>query len=172
MINNYITKRSKRKTFSIEVTKNLEIIAKCPMRYPQRRIDEFVQKNEEWILKAVEKQKNRKYTKQLTDDEKQEMKKLAKEKIPQRVMYYSELMNLTPTSIKITSEEKRFGSCSYKNGLCFSYRLMQYPIEEIDYVIVHELAHIKHKNHKKEFYNLIEKYMPDYKQRQWNLRNL
>ncbi|MCH5315350.1 MAG: M48 family metallopeptidase [Eubacterium sp.] len=43
---------------------------------------------------------------------------------------------------------------------------MLYPPEAVDYVVVHELAHIKHHNHSKSFYNLIEKYMPDYKQRE------
>ncbi|MEG1614194.1 MAG: M48 family metallopeptidase, partial [Oscillospiraceae bacterium] len=77
-----------------------------------------------------------------------------------------------PTAVKITSAEKRFGSCSGKNSLCFSYRLMQYPQDAIDYVIVHELAHIKHKNHSKNFYELIEQYMPDYKERNAILKNM
>ena len=54
---------------------------------------------------------------------------------------------------------------SGKNSLNFSYRLMMYPKEAIDYVVVHELAHIKHHNHSADFYKLIEQYMPDYKKR-------
>ena len=75
-------------------------------------------------------------------------------------------MGLNPTGIKITSAEKRFGSCNGKNSICYSWRLMQYPAEAIDYVVVHELAHIKHKNHGKEFYRLIENFLPDYKNRE------
>lgn len=80
--------------------------------------------------------------------------------------YYSAVMNLYPTGVRITRAKKRFGSCSGKNSLCFSCFLMQYPLEAVDYVIVHELAHIRHRNHSKEFYDLIAGYMPDYKQRE------
>ena len=75
-------------------------------------------------------------------------------------------MNLCPTGIKITKAKKRFGSCNGKNSLCFSCFLMKYPMEAVDYVVVHELAHIKYHNHSKDFYNLINHYMPDYKQRE------
>ena len=67
--------------------------------------------------------------------------------------------------MKITSARKRFGSCSGKNSLCFSYWLMLYPQEAVDYVIVHELAHIVHKNHSAAFYRLIGQYLPDYRER-------
>ena len=58
-----------------------------------------------------------------------------------------------------------FGSCSSKRRISFSFRLMQYPAEAIDYVVVHELAHLRHMNHSPQFYALIEQYMPDYKSR-------
>ena len=79
-------------------------------------------------------------------------------------------MGVSYGTVKITSAQKRFGSCSAKNNICFSYILMQYPIEAIEYVVVHELAHTVHHDHSKAFYALIEKYMPDYKQREKLLR--
>ena len=82
-----------------------------------------------------------------------------------RVDYWSDIMGLTPTGLKITSARTRFGSCSGKNSLCFSWRLMQYPREAIDYVVVHELAHIRHHDHSPAFYALIERYMPDWRER-------
>lgn len=57
-----------------------------------------------------------------------------------------------------------------KNGLCFSWRLMQYPPEAVDYVVVHELAHIVHKNHGNAFYALIGSVLPDYPARRALLR--
>ena len=74
-------------------------------------------------------------------------------------------MGVEPTCIKINSAKKRYGSCSGKNSLNFSLYLMDKDERFIDYVVVHELAHIVHHNHSKEFYALIEKYMPDYKER-------
>lgn len=61
--------------------------------------------------------------------------------------------------------EKRFGSCSASNRLCFAWRLMRYPEAAVDYVVVHELAHIRYKNHGPAFYRLIASVLPDYKER-------
>ena len=74
-------------------------------------------------------------------------------------------MGVTPTGLKITTARKRYGSCSGKNSLCFSCFLMRYPEEAIDLVVVHELCHIKVKNHSRDFYALLEQYLPDYKER-------
>ena len=67
--------------------------------------------------------------------------------------------------IRITAARTRWGSCSGKNSLCFSLFLMRYPMEAIDAVVVHELAHIRHKNHGPDFYRLVEGTLPDYRQR-------
>ena len=79
-------------------------------------------------------------------------------------------MNLHPTGVTITGAEKRFGSCSAKNRICYSWRLMAYPEAAIDYVVVHELAHIRHKNHGKEFYACIESILPDWRTRRGLLK--
>ena len=75
-------------------------------------------------------------------------------------------MGLEPTNIKITGAKARFGSCSSKNSLCFSWRLMMRPPEAVDCVVVHELAHIAQKNHGRTFYALMASVLPDYKERQ------
>lgn len=168
----YTLKRSKRKTLSLEVAQNLEIIVRAPMNCSKTRIDDFVTKHEKWIDKALKTQSSREYSKPLTSQEIEDYKNMAKEIIPRRVEYYSKIMELFPTGVKITSAQKRLGSCSYKNSLCFSYKLMQYPQDVIDYVVVHELAHIEHKNHGKDFYNLISQYIPDYKDKIYKIKNM
>ena len=74
-------------------------------------------------------------------------------------------MGLKPQRISITKAKTRFGSCSSKKTISFSCFLLLYPPEAVDYVVVHELAHLKYMNHQKEFYRLIEQLMPDYKKR-------
>ena len=76
------------------------------------------------------------------------------------------MMGVTPAGVKITSARTRFGSCSGKNSLCFSWRLMLYPPQAIDYVVVHEMAHIRHHNHSKDFWAFVASVMPDYRERQ------
>ena len=80
------------------------------------------------------------------------------------------IMGLTPAAVTITGARKRFGSCSASNRICYSWRLMQYPEEAVDYVVVHELAHILHKNHGKAFYACVEEVLPDWRERRRLLR--
>ena len=79
-------------------------------------------------------------------------------------------MDVRPTGLKITTARKRYGSCSGKNSLCFSCFLMDCPEEAIDLVVVHELCHIREKNHAPRFYALLGQYLPDYKERKKLLR--
>ena len=67
--------------------------------------------------------------------------------------------------ITITSAKTRFGSCTSQKNISYSYRLMLYPKEAREYVVVHELAHTFEMNHSRGFYAIIEKVLPDYKER-------
>ncbi|MDX9961548.1 MAG: SprT family zinc-dependent metalloprotease [Aliarcobacter sp.] len=84
--------------------------------------------------------------------------------LPQKVQEHSIKMNLFPTSISYRKNKRTWGSCNYKNGLNFNILLMKFPLEVMEYVIVHELAHIKHKNHSKDFWNLVAIFCPNYKE--------
>ncbi len=163
---NYRVVKSKRKTATIEIDENCNIILRVPLRFSQKSIEDLLSRHQSWIEKHLviqkEKLKNRVV---LSNEQINALKAKAKEIIPQKVQFYAEIMDLKPIAVKITSAQKRFGSCSSKNSLCFSYILMQYSEKAIDYVVVHELAHIVHKNHSKEFYALIAKFLPDYKDR-------
>lgn len=84
--------------------------------------------------------------------------------LPQKVQEHSIRMNLFPTSISYRKNKRTWGSCNYKNGLNFNILLMKFSLEVMEYVIVHELAHIKHKNHSKDFWNLVAVFCPNYKE--------
>ena len=90
-------------------------------------------------------------------------KKRAKELFTERVAYYSRQLNLFQEGIKITSAFSRYGSCSPKNHLSFTWRLVMVPLVVIDYIIIHELIHIKVKNHSKEFWESVRIAMPDFR---------
>lgn len=92
----------------------------------------------------------------------------AKKLIMERVYFYSRKFALFPASIGITSAKFRYGSCSSENRLSFTWRLIMSPPAAIDYVIIHELMHIKEKNHSRKFWAQVEAAMPDYREhRQW-----
>jgi len=163
---NYRVIRSDRKTVSIEVTREREILVRAPRRLSDREIDGIVEKHGAWIKARLEKAESAGENGAEPDEAgREKYVQRARAYLPGRVAYYGGLMGLSPSGITITGAAARFGSCSPKNRLCFSWRLMRYPDEAIDCVVVHELAHIVHKNHGKDFYALIASVMPDYRLR-------
>jgi len=91
--------------------------------------------------------------------------------IPRLVDKYSKQMQLFPTKLKYRKNKRTWGSCNYKNEINFNINLMKLPLELIEYVVIHELAHIKHKNHSKNFWALVYEYCNDYKQRERLFKN-
>ncbi len=164
----YTVVRSNRRTMALEITADLCVVVRAPIYLGADVIDRFVREHEAWIADRMAIQRRRQAAaeaRRVTPEQEAELRRQAAEVIPARVAHYSALMGLTPTGVRITAARKRFGSCSGRNSLCFSWRLMQYPPEAIDYVVVHELAHIRHHNHSREFYALIERYLPDHRER-------
>ncbi|MCL2385939.1 MAG: M48 family metallopeptidase [Defluviitaleaceae bacterium] len=96
----------------------------------------------------------------------------AKVVIAERVAYFSEKMGVSPASVKITSAKTRWGSCISKKRINFSWRLIMAHDDVIDYVVVHELAHLLEMNHSSRFWAIVAKILPDYKQRQAQLKIL
>lgn len=162
--------RSNRKTMSLSVDNELNAVVRAPFFVTDKAVEDFVNVNKDWLERAVQSKEQQLKRYDLSQEEINRLVNLANEVIPDKVEFYSSMMNLKPTGVKITKAKTRFGSCSPKNSLCFSCFLMTYPHEAVDYVVVHELAHIKHRNHSKEFYQLIEQYLPDYKKRMSLLR--
>lgn len=164
----YILKQSNRKSISIQITKDCEVVVKAPVLMSKKAIDKIVNEKAEWIKTHIEiqKERNKSLPPEPTKNEIKELKTKAKEYIVPKVSEYAQIMGLEYGSVKITSAKTRYGSCNTKtHNLCFSYNLITKPKEAVDYVIVHELAHIVHPDHSSNFYNYIEKYMPDYKDR-------
>jgi len=166
----YKVVRMKRKSVSITVSDALCVIVKAPFFVSEKTIDDFVRKNEKWINDAIAKKKRK--NELYSDEYVKELFEKGKVYLEKRVPYFSELTGFYPASVGITRAKTRFGSCSGKNRLNFSVFLFSYSDEIIDYVILHELCHIKHKNHSRAFYLEVEKHMPDYKLRQKQLKML
>jgi len=99
-------------------------------------------------------------------------KKEAKKYIPKRVEELAKKYNLTYNLVKINSAKRRWGSCSSKKNLNFSYRLIMASKNVIDYVIIHELSHLTHMDHSKSFWTIVSKRCPNYKtQEKWLKEN-
>lgn len=88
----------------------------------------------------------------------------------EKLNFWSERMGVIYNRVRIKDVKTRWGSCSSKSNLNFSWKLFIIPERLLDYVIVHELAHLKQMNHSKEFWDIVEKYLPDYKIRRAELK--
>ena len=162
----YTVIRSRRRTIALEITRDARVVVRAPLRAGKRDIDRFVAGHSDWIARHLEKRQQYLAAHPTpTEDEIAALRQQAKAVLPGKAAQWAAVMGVQPTGVKITSARTRFGSCSAKNSLCFSLYLMQYPEEAIDYVVVHELAHIRHRNHGPDFYAEVARYMPDYKRR-------
>jgi predicted metal-dependent hydrolase len=92
--------------------------------------------------------------------------------LKERAEYYSKLMGVKYNLLKYRKMKSRWGSCSSKKEITFNTQLIKLDKELIDYVVVHELAHLIHMNHSKAFHDLVEKYLPDSKNRRKKLKNI
>ena len=184
--------RSKRKTLGLEVKYDGTVNARVPMRVPREIIEKFIREHEAWILRKRQEWSlagssrddvtgelgERKKggtnavdpSKILPAVEKKEGKAKIRQYVEKQVDYYAKLMGVTYGRISMRNQKTRWGSCSSQGNLNFNNRLLFVPAELVDYVVVHELAHRKEMNHSKAFWNIVERYLPDYKERRRELR--
>ena len=154
--------RSKRKTISLSLDKEGELLVRAPILCPQAVIDGFIEKNRAWIAK---KQAEFKPQEEKSAEEIKALRASAKAYLPARVAHFAPLVGAEPKGLTITAARTRFGSCSSKGRISFSLFLMEKGPAAIDYVVVHELCHLKQMNHSKAFYREVERILPDYKER-------
>lgn len=99
-------------------------------------------------------------------------KLLAKRDIPQKVAHFASQMGLKPKGVKVNSAKTRWGSCSSGGSLNFSWRLIMASDAVIDYVVIHELSHMREMNHAPKFWAVVGQYCPDYQRRREDLKEL
>ncbi len=97
-------------------------------------------------------------------------KQQARSLFVERLDHYCAPYGLHYRGLRISSALKRYGSCSAKNQISLSWRLILLPLELIDYVVVHELVHTREKHHQKNFWKTVEAILPDYKEREKKLK--
>ena len=167
--------RSRRKTLSMQVKGDGQVEIRAPLRTSDAEIRRFLETHRRWLEKHLQKaqalQQAKAGVRKLTAAETAELKKKAKRILPERVAYWAPLIGVRPGRIAVRCQKTRWGSCSTKGNLNFNCLLMLAPEGVIDYIVVHELCHLKHMNHSKRFYAEIEKVLPDYRQHQQWLKD-
>lgn len=163
---------AKRRSISIRITPEKEILIRVPEWISHRQLDAFLCEKKDWILTTWQsipeppvlsiREQN-----QIAALEKR-YKRAAHEYIPARVAYFHQFTGGSYDKVTIRDQKTRWGSCSSSGTLSFNYRLMLAPPQILDYVVVHELCHLKHMNHSPAFWQAVADVLPDYKERkQW-----
>ena len=155
--------RSARRTLSATIKDGI-VIVRAPMRLPDSEIIDFLRKHENWIQKNLVKaqEMEKQMGEPLTIETIQMLAEQALKEIPPRVRHYADLFGVTYGRITVRNQTTKWGSCTAKGNLNFNCLLMLAPREVLDSVIVHELAHRKHMDHSKQFYEEVLKVFPDY----------
>lgn len=125
-------------------------------------INRLLLDKEEWILKKLHELKNKVYVDKYIADEKK-----AKIFLTEKVEYFSNKMGLKYSSLKFRKMKRRWGSCSSNGVITINTYLYNTPIEQINYVVVHELAHLVHMNHSRAFHTLVSNYIPEAKDKKF-----
>ena len=164
--------RSKRKTLSIQVKPNGDVVVRAPLRLAKKHIDEFVIEKADWIEKTVKNARAR--NEQRTDKnpftqaELDRLKRQARVEIRNLVWEYAPVIGVGYGRISIRAQKSRWGSCSREGNLNFNCLLMLAPDPVRRYVVVHELCHRLEMNHSPRFWAHVEAVIPDYReQRKW-----
>ena len=163
--------RSNRKSLALQVKADGSVIVRAPPRIAERRIEPFAADHWDWVEKQRQRlSRQRENARRITEEERQEGIRKAKEIIPRRAACFAARMGVSYGRITIREQKTRWGSCSQKGNLNFNWKLVLMPPEILDYVVVHELAHRKEMNHSPRFWAVVEKELPDYRKRREELK--
>ena len=168
----YTVIRSRRRTIALEITRQGAALVRAPLHASDADIARFVGSHRAWLDKHLAaRQAYMAAHPEPSAEQTALWRRQAAERLPPLVQLWAQRMGVQPAGITVTAARTRFGSCSGKNRLSFSLYLMAYPPDAIEYVVVHELAHIRHHDHSPAFYREVEAYLPDWKRRRDLLRS-
>lgn len=152
--------RSDRKTIALQIKPDGQLLVRCPKHMTDAGIRSFVESKQHWIQKH---RQNKQQLPKFTVQQLQAMGAQAAEVIGTRAAYFAPLLGVTYNRITIRTQHTRWGSCSGQGNLNFNRLLALVPREVLDYVVVHELCHLREMNHSPKFWALVESILPDYK---------
>ena len=154
----YKIQKKKIKNLYIQI-QNGEVIVKVPHRMKENDIQEFVQKKVKWIAENLKKEKQKPQEEEITPQKIENLKNT----IQMAIQKYTNQLKVYPNKIRIKNIKYAWGSCSSNRNITINAKLANKSKEAIEYVVLHELCHLKEMNHSKKFWDLVEGCMSDYK---------
>ncbi|PIP31739.1 hypothetical protein COX24_01950 [bacterium (Candidatus Gribaldobacteria) CG23_combo_of_CG06-09_8_20_14_all_37_87_8] len=173
---NYTLKTSK-KANRLRLTISLKegLIATKPERMSQNIVEGFILKKANWVIRKLDQLNGDKIKTNFFQGASKSYKvnkQMAEKFIQERVLALNKNYGFTFQRVCVKNQKTRWGSCSKKGNLNFNYKILFLPQELSDYIVVHELCHLKELNHSKKFWKLVAQSTPDYLKRRKILKGL
>lgn len=134
------------------------VTVKVPYRLKDKEIQEFISKKSKWIYDKL-KQEPKIVEKMIEPEEVERLEEIVRTKIEK----YAILLKVMPNKVRIKDIKYAWGSCSSNRNITINKKLAKKEEKVIEYVVLHEMCHLRYMNHSKEFWNLVESYLPEYK---------
>ncbi len=164
--------RSARRSLSVRLKEDGTLEVRAPLLCTRREIERFLRSHAGWIEARQKKLRERPRAEKLSPEELEALKKRGREIFPARVARFAPLVGVRVGRVAVRSQRTKWGSCSAKGNLNFNCLLLLAPPETLDYVVVHELCHLKEMNHSPRFWAEVKRILPDCeKQRRWLRQN-
>ena len=160
----HLCKHKKAKNFNIIIRPYRPVRLTVPYKISFSRAEKFLNSKKGWLKTNVAKIRQLENKNQLSEEEIEILRFKAKSYLPFRVDELSQKYNFKYGRVFVKNLRSRWGSCSAKNNINLNLHLMRLPLELIVYVILHELAHTREKNHGAGFYSLLQRIMPNFQE--------
>jgi len=171
-----IQKNKRAKRVYLTVHRDGSVVITSPYRIGQSVIDSFIDEKKAWIIKKIKFFKDinnkleNKFIGKYSYSNYLKHKDTALVKIKERVEFYNKIYGYTLNKVCVRNQKTRWGSCSSRGTLSLNYKLIFLPSNIMDYIIVHEICHLKEMNHSGKFWLLVEKTFPNHKKIKVDLR--
>ncbi len=158
-----LKKSARTKRIHLIVKEDMQIVVTMPKNVDEKIVEKFIQQKTQWLLNKITYFQNKKQVIPLPNKKDYlKYKELAYQIVEKKLNYFNTFYNFSFHKIVIRNPSTRWGSCSSQGNLNFSYRIIFLTEKLSDYVIVHELCHLKEFNHSVQFWNLVAKTIPNY----------
>lgn len=154
----YTLIKSKIKNMYIHV-KDGKVIVKAPQKLENKYIIDFINKKAKWIYEKVKQSENKKIEEPITQEEAERLKII----VNKCIRKYMPIIGIAPQKVRIRDIKYAWGSCLTNRNITINLKLANKPEKVIEYVVLHEMCHLRYMNHSKAFWNLVESNMKDYK---------
>ena len=171
----YKVRKSKRaKRLRVTIYSDSSVVVTVPRGVLNFFVERFLQERAEWLMEKVEHFKGKEpgiFAKNCRDDYLKNKDK-AFGLVNERLEYFNQRYKYNYNRVSIKNQKTRWGSCSRKGNLNFNYKIVYLNKEPVDYIVVHELCHLKELNHSQRFWDLVAEVIPKHREVRKELKNI